>query len=154
MASAALFHAEKVQSDRAIAPTTRGQFDVGEMNASHASNISEREMKHLGGLYGRTFPDSEAELKERDVAERVASALVVDFAHYRSHHKVIARIAGASPKSAENWLAGEHPPSLIYFLRLLPHSPSLRKLVAMESDLSPQFAQELSALIQRHMRGA
>ncbi len=123
------------------------------VSVSHASNISEREMKHLGGLSGRTFPNCEEPLKERDVAKQVASALVVDFAHYRSHHKVIARIAGASPKSAENWLAGDHPPSLVYFLRLLPHSPSLRKLVAMESELSPDFTRELSQLIQRHLRG-
>jgi len=109
-------------------------------------------MKNLGPLYSKTFPDQEADLKERDVAKQVASALVVDFAHYRGHHKVIARIAGASKKSAENWLAGDHPPSLVYFLRLLPHSPSLRKLIGMESELHPEFQRELSALIQRHIR--
>jgi hypothetical protein len=110
-------------------------------------------MNNLVALSSKTFPDTEADLKERDVAKQVASALVVDFAHYRGHHKVIARIAGASQKSAENWLAGDHPPSLVYFLRLLPHSPSLRRLVAMESELSPDFTRELSQLIQRHLRG-
>jgi hypothetical protein len=119
------------------------------MPPSYATRNKADGMKHLDSLSSRTFPDQEADL---NIAKQVASALVVDFAHYRSHHKVIARIAGASPKSAENWLAGDHPPSLVYFLRLLPHSPSLRKLVAMEADLSPDFQRELSALIQRHIR--
>lgn len=109
-------------------------------------------MKSLDALNSRTFPECEADLRERDVAKQVASALVVDFAHFRSHHKVIARIAGASPKAAENWLAGDNPPSLVFFLRLLPHSPSLRKLVAMDAELSPDFQRELSQLIQRHMQ--
>lgn len=113
-------------------------------------------MKHLPGLSSKTFVDHEADLKECEVAKEVGDRLVVDFGHFRSHHKVIARKAGASPESAKNWLAGQHPPSLVFFLRLLPHSPGLqamtRKLMGMEADLSPDFQRELNDLIRRHMK--
>jgi hypothetical protein len=77
---------------------------------------------------------------------------VVDFGHYKSTHKAIARIAGSSPKTAENWTAAVSAPSLIYFLRLLPHSPSLRKLIAMEQDCDPGFSRELIQLMQKYVR--
>jgi hypothetical protein len=109
-------------------------------------------MKRNGTLSDRTFADSSADVQESQVAKQVSACLVVDFAHYKGTPKVIARLAGASPQAAKNWLAGDNPPSLVSFLRLLPHSPSLRKLVAMESELSPEFTRELSALIQRHMK--
>jgi hypothetical protein len=110
-------------------------------------------MKRNESIAARTFADSSADIQESDVAKQISACLVVDFAHYKGTPKVVARLAGASPQAAKNWLAGQHPPSLVSFLRLLPHSPSLRKLVAMESDLSPEFTRELNALIQRHMRG-
>jgi hypothetical protein len=95
-------------------------------------------------------------LTDEQVQQEVAHRLVVDFSHYRSTHKVIARAAGASAKAAENWTAGATAPSLANFLRLLPHSPSLqamvRKLMGMDSELSPDFQRELNALIQRHIR--
>ncbi len=109
-------------------------------------------MKRNGTVSNRTFADCSADIQESDIAKQVSACLVVDFAHFKSTPKVVARLAGASPQAAKNWLAGQHPPSLVSFLRLLPHSPSLRKLVAMESELSPDFTRELSALIQRHMR--
>jgi hypothetical protein len=109
-------------------------------------------MKRNESIAARTFVDCSAAIQESDVAKQVSACLVVDFAHYKSTPKVVARLAGASPQAAKNWLAGQHPPSLVSFLRLLPHSPSLRKLVAMESELSPDFTRELSALIQRHLR--
>jgi hypothetical protein len=110
-------------------------------------------MKRNESIAARTFADSSADIQESDVAKQISACLVVDFAHYKGTPKVVARLAGASPQAAKNWLAGQHPPSLVSFLRLLPHSPSLRKLVAMESDLSPEFTRELNALIQRHLRG-
>lgn len=109
-------------------------------------------MKRNELMSPRTFADSSAAVQESEVAKQVSACLVVDFAHYKGTPKVIARLAGASPQAAKNWLAGDNPPSLVSFLRLLPHSPSLRKLVAMESDLSPEFTRELTALIQRHLR--
>lgn len=99
----------------------------------------------------RTFEHNSAVVNDRDVAKQVASALVVDFGHYRSTHKAIAQRAGVSPETVKRWVAAESAPSLVYFLRLLPHSPSLRRLVAMDSELSPDFTRELSQLIQRHI---
>lgn len=142
------------------APTARAEclkHDVVELNTvSHDVSYVELHrtpmMKRNGTLSDRTFADCSAGIQESDVAKQVSACLVVDFAHYKGTPKVVARLAGASPQAAKNWLAGNHPPSLVSFLRLLPHSPSLRKLVAMESELSPEFTRELSALIQRHMK--
>jgi hypothetical protein len=136
----------------------RLKHDDGVLNpVTHPSSLSAERyrgpmMKRNDAITARTFADSSAGIQESDVAKQVSACLVVDFAHYKSTPKVIARLAGASPQAAKNWLAGSHPPSLVSFLRLLPHSPSLRKLAAMESELSPDFQRELSALIQRHMR--
>ena len=83
------------------------------------------------------------QIHERDLAKQVADALVVDFGQYRATHKRIARITGATEKTAENWTSGANTPHLVYFLRLLPHSPALRgvvrKLCQMEADLDPDF---------------
>lgn len=99
---------------------------------------------------GRTFEHSSKPLNdERELAKQVSAALVVDFSHYRSTHKVIARHAGVSQETVKRWMAADSAPSLIYFMRLLPHSPSLRKLVSMEQNLDPEFQRELAAFIQR-----
>lgn len=99
---------------------------------------------------GRTFEHRLEQLNdERELAKQVSAALVVDFSHYRSTHKTIAQKAGVSPETVKRWLAADSAPSLIYFMRLLPHSPSLRRLVAMEQDLDPNFQRELAAFIQR-----
>ena len=123
---------------------------------SNVRDVPHNEAKHsyeepkLSSLSsGRTFEHSST---ERDVAKEVATALVVDFGHYRSTHKTIASIAGASPETVKRWVAADSAPSLVFFLRLLPHSPSLRRLVAMESELSPDFTRELNDLIRRHIR--
>jgi hypothetical protein len=117
-----------------------------------AKKHSERDMKPHEPTQARTFADNSAAVQENEVAKQVADALVIDFAHYKSTPKVIARLAGASPQAAKNWLAGQHPPSLVSFLRLLPHSPSLRKLIAMEQDCDPGFQRGLIELMQRYIR--
>jgi hypothetical protein len=113
-------------------------------------------MKRNGTLPHRTFADRSADIQESKVANDVSVALVLDFGPYKGTPKVIARVAGASPQAAKNWLAGDHPPSLTSFLRLLPHSPSLqamvRRLAGMEADLDPDFQRELTALLQRYGR--
>jgi hypothetical protein len=109
-------------------------------------------MKHHGPTQARTFADNSAAVQENELAKKVADALVIDFTHYKGTPKVIARLAGASPQAAKNWLAGQHPPSLVSFLRLLPHSPSLRKLIAQEADLDPGFQRGLIDLMNRYIR--
>ena len=101
---------------------------------------------------GRTSEHCSAEIQERDLAKQVATALIVDFGQYKSTHKTIAQKAKASPETVKRWLAGDNLPSFVYIMRLREHSPSLRRLLALESDLSPDFAHELNALIQRHIR--
>jgi|SRR5688572_31051050 len=120
---------------------------------SYAKQHKAEDMEASAEAITRTIPDSSAVVKdERALVKQVADALVVDFGHYKSTHKAIARIAGSSPKTAENWTAAVSAPSLIYFLRLLPHSPSLRKLIAMEQDCDPGFSRELIHLMQKYVR--
>jgi hypothetical protein len=113
-------------------------------------------MQTSSGVIARTFRSPEVLNDERRLAEVVADALVVDFGHFRSTHKVIAKAAGASSKSAENWTAANTAPSLINFLRLLPHSPSLqsmvRKLMGMQADLDPDFQREFVRFMQMMSR--
>jgi hypothetical protein len=120
---------------------------------SYAKQHKAEDMEASAEAITRTIQDSSAVVKdERALVKQVADALVVDFGHYKSTHKAIARIAGSSPKTAENWTAAVSAPSLIYFLRLLPHSPSLRKLIAMEQDCDPGFSRELIQLMQKYVR--
>lgn len=107
------------------------------------------------GRNGRTFPEDLPidRITERDLAQTVADALVVDFGDYNSKHKRIASAAGAaSEKSAENWTQGHNAPSLLYGLRLMAESPTLRKeimrLCAMEAELSPEFQTEFAKFMQ------
>lgn len=94
-------------------------------------------------------------ITERDLAKAVSDALVVDFGDYSSKHKRIAQAAGAaSEKSAENWTQGHNAPSLLYGLRLMAKSPTLRKeimrLCQLEQELAPEF-QEAFATFMRMM---
>lgn len=99
---------------------------------------------------GRSFRERPIDkITERDLAKKVAEALVVDFGDYSARHKRIANAAGAaSEKSAENWTQGHNAPSLLYGLRLMAKSPTLRKeilrLCAMEQELSPEFQEQFA----------
>lgn len=90
------------------------------------------------------------------IADEVKAAYTADFGHLRSPIKHVARLALASPRSVESWVNGTRLPSLEFFFRLLPHSPSLqalmRRMIGLESELSPDFQRELMALVQRHLR--
>ena len=105
-------------------------------------------MENVTAKSGRIYQER---LCERDLAKQVADALVVDFGSYKATHKRIANIAGATEKTAENWTSGMNMPHLVYFLRLLPHSPALqgvvRKLCHMESGLDPDFQQAFTAFM-------
>lgn len=124
---------------RQVVPSIRPHNGLGERRMSSRTTV-------------RTSEHRSAVIQERELARQVSSALIVDFGHYRSTHKTIAQHAGVSPETVKRWIAADSAPSLVYFLRLLPHSPALRKLVAMESELDPQFQRELNDLIQRHIR--
>lgn len=102
------------------------------------------------GSSGRSFQERPIDkISERDLARKVSEALVVDFGDYSSKHKRIAQAAGAaSEKSAENWTQGHNAPSLLYGLRLMAKSPTLRKeimrLCNLEQELSPEFQEQFA----------
>ena len=82
------------------------------------------------------------------IKERVANCLQ-DFRHERSHLKVIARHAKASPRTVEAWTDELSLPGLEYFLRLVPRSPSIQKmllqLMTFDPD-HPEYARILNDL--------
>jgi hypothetical protein len=124
--------------------------------SSYPTRHKAKDMKLSAGVITQSVRSSVVPQDDREVARQVGALLVVDFGHYRSTHKVIASKAGTSPRAAEKWTAGDSAPSLPAFLRLLPHSPSLqsmcKRLMGLESELSPDFTRELNELITRHMR--
>jgi hypothetical protein len=119
---------------------------------SIANQNKAKEVGMASPVTGRTTEHKSAFVQERELAKEIASALVVDFGHYRSTHKTIAQRAGVSPETVKKWIAADSAPSLVYFLRLLPHSPALqavvRKLSLMESELDPHFQQAFAAFMQ------
>ena len=93
----------------------------------------------------RTKADSSEWLKDkRTLAHEVRLALVVDHGHLKARNKEIARKADCSPRTVESWTDADVPtlPGLEHFLRLVPHSPSLQKmllrLMSMDPDQDPQ----------------
>jgi len=94
------------------------------------------------------------EIGERELAKRIGDALIVDFGNHKATNKEVAKKAGSpSVKTAENWTAGNNPPSLLYFLRLYAKSPALqaevRRLTAMEAGIDPNFQREFARFMQR-----
>lgn len=93
----------------------------------------------------RTKADLSDVLKDkRAIAHEVRIALVVDHGHLKARNKEIARKADCSPRTVEAWTSADVPtlPGLEHFLRLVPHSPSLQKmllrLMSMDPDTDPQ----------------
>lgn len=157
--AAALSYAENFQTPGTLRQQPRGQSHSEYLKQVSSHRVASYVPQHGNGerqlsspAQGRTFEHNSAGVQERDLAKQVASALIVDFGHYRSTHKTIAQKAGVSPETVKRWIAADSAPSLVFFMRLLPHSPSLRKLVAMESDLDPGFQRGLIDLMQRYIR--
>lgn len=94
----------------------------------------------------RTKRDSSAWLNDkRTIAKEVRLALVSDFDHLKAPRKEIARKADCSPRTVEAWTDPEIPtvPGLEHFLRLVPHSPSIQKmlmrLMSFDPDTDPAY---------------
>lgn len=78
--------------------------------------------------------------------------------------KRLALVADATPKAAENWLAGKCMPQGLSMLRLIALVPEFqaeaRRLMAMEAELDPRFERQLQEtfrlfeLLPRRARGA
>lgn len=149
--AAALAETVNRQSADGAATLPQSLWNQCDQVTRHRPHNGDGEPDVSSPIQGRTFKHCSADIHERELAQQVATALVVDFGHYRSTHKVIAQKAKASPETVKRWLSGDNIPSFVYIMRLRPHSPALRRLLALESDLSPEFQRELSELMRRHM---
>lgn len=97
----------------------------------------------------RTIQHWSNPLKDRNLlTKEVARCLRADFAHERSHLKVIARHAEASPRTVEAWVDGVNLPGFEFIARLTPHSPSLQKLYLRLMTLSPDTDPEYFRALQ------
>ena len=93
-----------------------------------------------------------------------APALVIDTGEYteivrdrlREHYgpaksaiKLIARAANCNERTAENWFTGKNAPGGLHLLRLAAQVPGLqaevRRLMAMDADLDPDFMRDFCA---------
>jgi hypothetical protein len=95
-------------------------------------------------------------LDEDSFTELFQAALENDYGNLKSKHKEIARHAGAaSHKTAEAWTQGISLPGFYRGLKLAAKSPSLAKevvrLIAMESQIDPEFQRDLVAFMQQRM---
>lgn len=92
------------------------------------------------------------DVDERGFRELVQTCLGADHGHLKSVAKEVADIADASPETAKTWLNGLSSPGFLKGLKLAARSPSLKKevirLIAAESDLSPEFQEQLAVLLR------
>jgi hypothetical protein len=86
------------------------------------------------------------------IKQRVSAALKADHGHKHSHLKLIAREAGTSPRTVEKWTQAQYLPGLEHFLRLVPKSPAIQKMLAelmtLDADTDPRYG-PLMASVQR-----
>lgn len=77
------------------------------------------------------------------IKRRLSDALKADHGHKHSHLKLIAREAGASPRTVEKWTQAQYLPGLEHFLRLVPKSPAIQKMLAelmtLDADTDPRY---------------
>lgn len=89
------------------------------------------------------------------VTARFAELLRETFGADRHAVKRIARTAGSSLRTAENWYEGRNAPGLLHFLRLARDVLELKKEVArvldLEADLDPMLERHMSALAQAYL---
>jgi hypothetical protein len=89
------------------------------------------------------------------IKQRFSAALKADHGHKHSHLKLIAKESGASPRTVEKWTQAQYLPGLEHFLRLIPKSPAIQKMLAelmtLDADTDPRHAVLLNA-IQRQTR--
>lgn len=103
----------------------------------------------------RTKADSTDWLKDnRRIAKEVRLALVSDFDHLRAPRKEIAKHAQCSHRTVEAWTDPELPtvPGLPHFLRLVPRSPSIQKLLirlmTLDADIDPEHQRAFMDLVR------
>jgi hypothetical protein len=91
-------------------------------------------------------------LQNTDTAVLCREALRNAYGEEKSVNKSIAEDAGASPKAAENWTAGDNPMGLTAFLNAYRNNPVFkawaRKILLGEQDIDPSFQAELARFMQ------
>jgi hypothetical protein len=129
------------------------EVQMSQRAVSFAQKPSEGCMANQPDTNPRTKADFPEWLKDkRQIAKEVRLALVSDFDHLRAPRKEIARHAGCSHRTVEAWTDPELPtvPGLEHFLRLIPRSPSIQKLLLQLMTLDPdqhvEYARVLSEL--------
>lgn len=94
-------------------------------------------------------------LSQNDLAERLGETLRRAFGEERHAVKRLARVTGASNRTAENWIRGENTPDAFHLLRLIATVPELasevRRLTAM-TDADPEFARDFCRAMQTFQR--
>ena len=102
-----------------------------------------------------TFHAPVMALSQNDLASTIGETLRRAFGTERHAVKKLARITGASNRSAENWINGENSPDAYYLLRLMAAVPELasevRRLTAM-TDADPEFARDFMRAMQTFQR--
>lgn len=95
-------------------------------------------------------------LNNNEFANRLGDVLRTTYGDTKAAAKTVARLAGAGPKTAANWIAGEHAPGSLHLLRLMAHVPELqaevRRLTGMELSLDPVFARDMQRTIETFRR--
>jgi hypothetical protein len=117
---------------------------TGHSSSSPRNQHSEEEMADHSVSIPRTKQDCATDLTDtRVIKQQVKLALVSDHKHLRSPMKQIARHAQCSPRTVEAWMEERSLPGLECFLRLVPHSPSLQKmllrLMTLDSEIDPEY---------------
>lgn len=96
-------------------------------------------------------------LKDREaIAKEVRLALVSDFNHLRAPNKEVARHAGCSHRTVEAWVDRDAPtlPGLEHFLRLVPKSASLQKMLQRLMTFDPDTDPEYQRAVTEFQRAA
>jgi hypothetical protein len=113
--------------------------------ASYAEIHRERTVSNANETITRTNRDCAEWLKDKPAIKKRVAGCLKDFPRL----KVIARHAEASPRTVEAWTDELSLPGLEYFLRLVPRSPSIQKmllqLMTFDPD-HPEYARILNDL--------
>ena len=100
---------------------------------------------------GRRLPTWKGALAGRqDYAETIADLLRRE--HGGSHRAVkqIMSMTDASERTVKHWMAGQHGPDTVFFLRLLTNSPVIRAFVLglIESAQTAELAHQRAAQLR------
>jgi hypothetical protein len=116
--------------------------EAGHVTSSYTDGYRERGMTNANETITRTNHDW---LKDKPAIKKRVANCLQDFPRL----KLIAKAAEASPRTVEAWTDELSLPGLEYFLRLVPRSPSIQKmllqLMTFDPD-HPEYARILNDL--------